>query len=284
MCSEWDDFCYLSSASDECGQQIKETEELEKILTKIGNIPSGKTLYDALKKLYGEVTLKKISKIKIVAGNEGRFTHENMQVSVMLDEFHAEAVGSSKIVIGEHGMFRHVGSTKTTPDEMLFHELLHAKHYLEQETGKADKSSNLSRETPDRDKNFFARMKYYDARAVTVISIRDGERRNFPEIQKNHFAMWPSLEERRTVNGPDIDEICENTYRMDCGRPIRYIYQGDYNRFFEKEAVIFNYINDCRNNAVNDTSFSPDVDERWEANVKPDAKFDVEEQKMLEDL
>lgn len=59
----------------------------------------------------------------------------------------------------------------------------------------------------------------------------------FPEIflsvRAGMNSMWPELEERRTVFGPDIDDISEASLRMKAELPLRYLYQDRVEYFVE---------------------------------------------------
>ena len=59
----------------------------------------------------------------------------------------------------------------------------------------------------------------------------------FPEIffsvRAGMNSMWPELEERRTVFGPDIDDISEASIRMKAELPLRYLYQDRVEYFVE---------------------------------------------------
>lgn len=60
-------------------------------------------------------------------------------------------------------------------------------------------------------------------------------------------SMWPELEERRTVFGPDIDGISEAGIRRKTNLPLRYIYQDRTEYFVESTKVfeedVLNYLN-----------------------------------------
>lgn len=63
----------------------------------------------------------------------------------------------------------------------------------------------------------------------------------FPEvflsIRTGMNSMWPELEERRTVFGPDIDDISEASIRMRAELPLRYLYQDRVEYFVESIRV-----------------------------------------------
>lgn len=136
---------------------------------------------------------------------------------------------------------------ETTLDEALFHELLHLKHYLEQEAMPAlPKAPPSAQEEGQRIVyRFIAHMPYTVAKDLEISDMRrvlgvykDQLYALFPEcVERRDEVLWESLEERRAVNGPDLDSLTENAYRAARLRPLRYIYQHD-GPFFEYDRTL----------------------------------------------
>lgn len=80
----------------------------------------------------------------------------------------------------------------------------------------------------------------------------------FPEvflsIRTGMNSMWPELEERRTVFGPDIASI-----RMKAGLPLRYLYQDRVEYFVESirvfDATISQYLSTPRAASIRHNTF-----------------------------
>ncbi len=158
-------------------------------------------------------------------------------------------------------------------DEMLFHELLHLKHYLEESLGLADQ--NIATTETIRPLEIFARIKYSQALCMGCRYIKQEERRLFPELAAESSCIrrsyrsssvydwqrtniWDSFEERRTVCGPDLDDLTENSYRLSKCRPVRYIYQGSNTEFFELRSVLQTCTGGDIGEETADFIFSPD--------------------------
>ncbi|MBR1479564.1 MAG: hypothetical protein IJ599_01535 [Alphaproteobacteria bacterium] len=145
----------------------------------------------------------------------------------------------------------------SAPDEVIVHELIHLKHFVE-EKHKIATNSSRPQVGKVRDLDYFMRIAYSEATSMGYCHISTEERKLFPELEaekatdsrpygKKFFpltgkwprrALWASFEERRTVCGPDLNGITENAYRKAKNRPPRFIYQGKYVNFFEPVDVI----------------------------------------------
>lgn len=64
----------------------------------------------------------------------------------------------------------------------------------------------------------------------------------FGSIKVGMISMWPDLEERRTVLGPDIDNISEASIRIAANLPIRYIYQDKTEYIIEDLNILKNFM------------------------------------------
>lgn len=113
----------------------------------------------------------------------------------------------------------------------LAHELIHLKHKLEEVNG-------ISRTDVQG-------IPYSLARTIGIEDILVGNYQNlfpsFPELSEwrlNMSELWPDLEERRTVIGPDIDGICEASIRLLARFPTRFIYQDKSIKSLEKTSTI----------------------------------------------
>lgn len=87
----------------------------------------------------------------------------------------------------------------------------------------------------------FAHVMSADKSCVGISPYAEHLVKLFPEvflsIRTGMNSMWPELEERRTVFGPDIDGISEASIRMNAGLPLRYIYQDRIEYFVESIRV-----------------------------------------------
>lgn len=118
----------------------------------------------------------------------------------------------------------------------LAHELIHLKHKLEEVNGIS--SADVQG------------IPYSLARTIGIEDILVGEYQNlfhlFPELSEwrlNMSELWPNLEERRTVIGPDIDGICEASIRLLAGFPTRFIYQDKSIKSLEETSTIVKSLN-----------------------------------------
>lgn len=117
---------------------------------------------------------------------------------------------------------KHISKTIAMFDEMLFHELLHLKHYLEESLGLADQDIAITEII--RPLKIFAKIKYTQALCMGYRYIKQEERSLFPELAAESSTVrrsyrsssvynwqrtniWDSFEERRTVCGPDLDNL-----------------------------------------------------------------------------
>lgn len=119
----------------------------------------------------------------------------------------------------------------------LAHELIHLKHKLE-EIGELSYSG-------------IAGIPYSIAKTIGIENIFDGTYSHLfsllaelQEVRLNMNELWPNLEERRTVIGPDVDNISEHTLRKSMGIPSRFIYQNKDLISLEKQETILKIIND----------------------------------------
>jgi hypothetical protein len=125
---------------------------------------------------------------------------------------------------------------------MYFHELLHLKHFLEEQI---EPQSDISYSSEDS----IALIPYTNAKMYDSSSVNPGIRDlicELPEV-KNRAKTgaevpWNSLEERRTVCGPDKDGICEMAFEISLELPARYMYE-DENGYLEDSNAYFNVVN-----------------------------------------
>ena len=123
-----------------------------------------------------------------------------------------------------------------TPFFILFaHELIHMKHFLEEKCSKQI-NLNLIENIKDLSKlEQLPTVAYSTAGkdAFGDMQLTQMRQRNFPLPEFNTTSgrktieLIQNLEERRTVLGPDKDDITENSIRQEHGFPLRYIYQGE---------------------------------------------------------
>lgn len=64
----------------------------------------------------------------------------------------------------------------------------------------------------------------------------------FSSIKVGMISMWPELEERRTVLGPDIDNISEASIRRAANLPTRYIYQDKTEYIIEDLNILKDFM------------------------------------------
>ena len=64
----------------------------------------------------------------------------------------------------------------------------------------------------------------------------------FGSIKVGMISMWPDLEERRTVLGPDIDNISEASIRIAANLPVRYIYQDKTEYIIEDLNILKDFM------------------------------------------
>jgi hypothetical protein len=110
----------------------------------------------------------------------------------------------------------------------IVHELIHLKHFLETLLGKNG-----------------SHVPYGEAVCITSYTqLVNHPLSVLPELIEKDFPIkreipWDNFEERRTVVGPDIDNISELSFRLAEGLPLRYIYQGPDNYFYEEPDILF---------------------------------------------
>jgi len=123
----------------------------------------------------------------------------------------------------------------------LAHELIHLKHKLE-EIAKITEDYTRGKE--------IQYISYGHAKTIGIDNIFTEYCDLFsvlPELQEvrlNMSELWPNLEERRTVIGPDIDNISEHTFRKSMKIPTRFIYQGKDIISLEKQETVLKIIRD----------------------------------------
>lgn len=120
----------------------------------------------------------------------------------------------------------------------LAHELIHLKHKLEEIANVCGGGEITS-------------IPYSTAKTIGIENIFESKYSYlFPflselqEVRLNMTELWPNLEERRTVLGPDIDDISEHTLRQSMGISSRFIYQRKDITSLEKQETISKIIND----------------------------------------
>lgn len=121
----------------------------------------------------------------------------------------------------------------------LAHELIHLKHKLE-EIAKISFSYSEIASIPYSIAKTIGIEDIFDIRYFHLLAF-------LPELQEvrlNMSELWPNLEERRTVIGPDIDSISEHTFRKSMGIPSRFIYQGKDIISLEKQKTVLKIISD----------------------------------------
>ena len=113
----------------------------------------------------------------------------------------------------------------------LAHELIHLKHKLEE-------VNNISGEG-------LQSIPYSASKEIGIEDLLIGKRRDIfplvPELSEwrlNMSELWPNLEERRTVVGPDIDGICEASMRLSARIPTRFISQDKLIKSLERMVII----------------------------------------------
>lgn len=129
-------------------------------------------------------------------------------------------------------------SAESTPFWItLAHELIHLKHKLEEVNGISHTDVQG--------------IPYSLARTIGIEDILVGKYQNlfslFPELSEwrlDMLELWPNLEERRTVIGPDIDGICEASIRLLAGFPTRFIYQDKSIKSLEETSTIVKSLNE----------------------------------------
>lgn len=193
----------------------------------------------------------------------------------------SEGIGARDISLPSKATFivRRVGQRKNNFDSILVHELLHAKHFLENYLPKSDTAPNAWL-LLKKCKNLtdIAQIPYETAKTIGPSYINNMEskyqtettslytdlfheisdepvRRTTSDGKTSRFSLWDSLEERRTVCGPDIDNITENAYRRYKGYPSRYIYQGADIHFFEPINTIISCLTSLSSGDTDNTSY-----------------------------
>lgn len=130
-----------------------------------------------------------------------------------------------------------ISSAISSADEILVHELLHMKHYLDTKCGRSVKKYCGITSAKDTI-SFLANLDYIEATDLgkgALYKYKD----LFPELKCwKRYALWVTFEERRTVCGPDIDFLTENSYRLKKKASARYIYQGSDVIFLEDADIV----------------------------------------------
>lgn len=123
---------------------------------------------------------------------------------------------------------------------VLAHELIHLKHKLEEMCKNFCKQPDQV--SSERELSF---IPYSSANTIRISDILIGNYRyldkfvpELKELRLDMTGLWTSLEERRTVIGPDADGICEASIRLSAGFPTRFIYQDKLVQSLEKKDVV----------------------------------------------
>ncbi len=119
----------------------------------------------------------------------------------------------------------------------IAHEFIHLKHFLE----------TLLRKK--------CHMTYEEAVTIETYNQITRNIESLPELREREYLVkreipWSNFEERRTVVGPDIDGISELSFRIKEGLPIRYIYQGPDNCFYEEPKILYTVVSEALSIAV----------------------------------
>lgn len=122
----------------------------------------------------------------------------------------------------------------------LAHELIHLKHRLEEiqmcPEGGLNIAGRLIKDIP------YSNAKEIGIREVLLINDYLFLYKQLPELSDLRIKiteLWTDLEERRTVIGPDNDNISEASIRKEAEIPTRYIYQSkDIESLEKKETVL----------------------------------------------
>ncbi|EKE00833.1 MAG: hypothetical protein ACD_21C00267G0008 [uncultured bacterium] len=126
----------------------------------------------------------------------------------------------------------------------LAHELIHLKHKLEEIGDGMDRRQIDLSQYSDIKIEDIPYQKTQDINIKEIFSGRyDFLYRQLPELSEpriNMTMLWSTLEERRTVIGPDRDNISEASIRAAAGISARYIYQSSGMRFLESKCTISN--------------------------------------------
>lgn len=241
-----------------------------------------------IKKINGLLTKTDTNITFLIDPRETRFDFNdrtNLLIFIDTGEFKplpSEGIGARDISLPFNTTFivRRVGQRQNNFDSILVHELLHAKHFLENYFPKSDTAPNawftlencanltdIAKIPYETAKNMGpSYIKYmikseYQAKTTSFYTDLFHEISDEPVIRTtsdgktSRFSLWDSLEERRTVCGPDIDNITENAYRRYKGYPSRYIYQGADIHFFEPTNTITSCLTSLSSGDADDTSY-----------------------------
>jgi len=124
----------------------------------------------------------------------------------------------------------------------LAHELIHLKHKLEE----ISMGINSSIPVKINPATLIGDIPYFTAKTIDIDSVflnRDyvflyTQLPELSELRVNMSELWPNLEERRTVIGPDNDGISEASVRTAANMGTRYIYQKNTINLLENKTVL----------------------------------------------
>lgn len=138
----------------------------------------------------------------------------------------AECIGPLR-KIGNHEVFE-VGTAYSPFYVAITHELIHLKHFLE----------TLTNDMVITHYGLAVSIKNYDLleKSSLDLPIEANEMKVVRQLRRE--LPWVDFEERRTVLGPDIDNVSELTFRVNARFPIRYIYQGIDKFWYELRRVV----------------------------------------------
>lgn len=167
--------------------------------------------------------------------------NEFQQIKLMIDiekpeEHKYPLIQSSEIQSSESSHYLCISGLSSPFTITLAHELIYLKHKLEEIAG--------------LEYSGIEGIPYSVAKTIgieDIFGIRYHLLAFLPELQEvrlNMSELWPNLEERRTVIGPDIDNISEHTFRKSMGIPSRFIYQRKDIISLEKQETVSKIISD----------------------------------------
>lgn len=236
---------------------------IEKIYTN----PEGKRLIDKISSMLNESPIKAVKFVDSSGSSEGTaFVHgldfsQNTEISIVPDtilkihinldnaircissgtQWYDQLFGISECVydtkkIDKFGDAFRIAKIFSPFYVIIAHELIHLKHFLETPLHKEDNSY----------------VTYGEAVNMQTYMQISAENRlhTLPELKEREYTVkrfipWNNFEERRTVVGPDIDGISELSFRIIECLPIRYIYQGPEEYFYEDPQVLYSIVKEA---------------------------------------